>query len=109
MATPIPDVDTRLKEQAIANREHNDDLGAKKVIILDGDGNQVVPAGSSAITYNYIQSEETATYKYYGYASSTGWQIKRKTLATGVWEIDAGLGDYDTAWAARATHTYSYT
>jgi hypothetical protein len=59
--------------------------------------------------YSYIQSDEDATYKYYGYASSDGWQIKRKTLATGVWKVAVGTGDYDTAWADRASKTYSYT
>jgi hypothetical protein len=58
--------------------------------------------------YNYIQSDEDATYKYYGYMSSGGWRIKRKTLATNVWEVSTGLGDYDTAWADRDNKTYSY-
>ena len=58
--------------------------------------------------YNYIQSEEDATYKYYGFASATGWQFKRKTLATGIWKIVAGLGSYDTAWADKENKTYGY-
>jgi hypothetical protein len=48
------------------------------------------------------------SYKYYGYASSTGWKFKRKTLATGVWEVADGTGDYDTAWSARSSQDYSY-
>jgi hypothetical protein len=88
--------------QVLDNREHDDSTLAKRVVIVGG-------SLSSTTTYNFIQSEETATYKYYGYASSTGWQIKRKTLATGVWEVDAGLGDYDTNWVDRASKTYAYT
>jgi hypothetical protein len=53
-------------------------------------------------------SEETATYKYYGFANSAGWKIKRKTLATEVWEVASGTGDFDTAWTDRATQTYDY-
>ena len=69
---------------------------------------------SGISSYNYIVSEETVTLKYYGYTSITGWQIKRKTLSTGVWEIADALftgtyADFDTAWAARAAITYSYT
>ena len=60
---------------------------------------------SDITPYNYIQSETTSTYKYYGYASSTGWKIKRKTIATGIWMVASGTGDYDTAWADRANKT----
>jgi hypothetical protein len=69
---------------------------------------QAVLAATGGSTYTYIQSATTALYKYYGYYSATGWQIKRKTLATGVWQKATGLGDYDTAWADRANKTYSY-
>ena len=64
--------------------------------ILEADGDPINPSTqegqASIITAigedcNYIRSEETATYKYYGFSSLTAWQIKRKTLATGVWEI----------------------
>jgi hypothetical protein len=58
--------------------------------------------------YNFIQSAETVTYKYYGFVCTGGWQIKRKTLATGVWEVAADVGDYATAWAARADKDYGY-
>ena len=61
-----------------------------------------------SVTYNYIQSEEGATYKYYGFASSTGWQLKRKTLATGVWNIASGLGSYAAAWADKENKDYGY-
>lgn len=64
---------------------------------------------SGTTPYNYIQKDEGATYIYYGYASPTGWKIKRKTVATGVWEVADGSGDYDTNWAARASKTYMYT
>lgn len=74
---------------------------------------QAVLAATGTTSYNYIQSEDTGTYKYYGYASSTGWQIKRKTLATGVWEIvyddfTGTYGNFDDAWTARAGLSYSY-
>lgn len=69
---------------------------------------QDILAASGGTIYNYIQSDEDATYKYYGYASSTGWRIKRKTLATGVWKVAEGIGDYDTAWADRDNKTYVY-
>jgi len=58
--------------------------------------------------YSYIQSEEDATYKYYGFASSSGWQIKRKTLASGVWMVAVGTGDYAAAWADKANKSYGY-
>jgi hypothetical protein len=104
--------------------EHNGTFGVKKVAVYndDGAGNlslqpktateetlQAVLAASGGSTYNYIQSETTASYKYYGYASSTGWKIKRKTLATGVWEVAEGTGDYDTNWSNRASQSYAYT
>jgi hypothetical protein len=57
---------------------------------------------------NFIQSEEDAIYKYYGFASSTGWQIKRKTLATGIWKVASGEGDYDAAWADKENKIYGY-
>jgi hypothetical protein len=63
---------------------------------------------SSGSSYNFVQSEEGATYEYYGFASSTGWRIKRMTVATGIWKVAEGTGDYDTAWADRASKTYIY-
>jgi hypothetical protein len=69
---------------------------------------QAVLEAQGGSVYNYIQSETGATYKYYGYASSTGWKFKRKTLATGVWEVADGTGDYDTAWADKSSKSYSY-
>lgn len=64
---------------------------------------------SGISTYNYIQREAGSSYKYYGFASDTGWQLKRKELATGIWLIDEGTGDYNTAWADRANKTYDLT
>ena len=77
--------------------------------IIDG-----VEIGAGGITYNYIQAEETATYKYYGFSSATGWQIKRKTLATGLWQYADGLfsgtyATYEAAWAARSSIYYANT
>lgn len=59
--------------------------------------------------YFYIQVAEDATYKYYGYTDGTHWKIKRKTLASGIWQVAKGTGDYDTAFADRASKSYSYT
>jgi DNA/RNA-binding domain of Phe-tRNA-synthetase-like protein len=70
---------------------------------------QAVLAASGGSTFTYIQSDEGATYKYYGYTDGTNWKIKRKTLATGVWMVATGVGDYDTAFADRAAKSYSYT
>jgi hypothetical protein len=58
--------------------------------------------------YNFIQSAEDVTYKYYGYLSSAGWKFKRKTLATSVWMVATGTGDYDTAWVDRVNKSYGY-
>jgi hypothetical protein len=65
------------------------------------------------VSYNYVKSEETGTYKYYGFSSTTGWQIKRKTLATGIWEIayedyTETYANFDAAWTARAVLVYTY-
>lgn len=70
---------------------------------------QAVLSAQGGSTYNFIQSATDSLYKFYGYASSTGWKIKRKTLASGVWEVAEGLGDYDTAFSDRANKSYSYT
>ena len=39
----------------------------------------ITSIGLGASTYNYIQSDAGATYKYYWYAQHTGWKRKRKT------------------------------
>lgn len=69
---------------------------------------QAVLAASGGSVYNYIQTSEEATYTYYGYASSTGWKIKRETNATGIFKQAEGTGDYDTAFADRANKNYQY-
>lgn len=89
----------------IANEQHDVTAQAQRVEIVDESG---APVSIGTSSYNYIQKDEGATYVYYGYASSTGWKIKRKTVATGVWEQAIGTGDYDTNWADRALKTYSY-
>lgn len=67
------------------------------------------PPGASGVTvYNFIQSDEDGTYKYYGFFSTEGWRIKRKTLSTGIWHVASGIGDYDAAWADRANKEYAY-
>jgi len=70
---------------------------------------QSLLAASGGSTYSFIQSDTDATYKYYGYTDGTNWKIKRKTLSSGVWMQSTGTGDYDTAFAARAAKTYTYT
>lgn len=53
-------------------------------------------------------SEETGTYKYYGFEDSSGnWYILRKTLATNVYLYSAGTSSYSTGWTDRATLTYN--
>lgn len=104
---------TRVKPtNPIVNVDTNTDQIEAKLDTLNGKvstavkQDDIIEAVSGS--YNYIQSDEGATYKYYGYASSTGWQFKRKTLATGVWMIARGIGDYDTAWADRVGKSYAY-
>jgi hypothetical protein len=64
--------------------------------------------GGGTSTWYYVQKETGATYKYYGYASSTGWKIMRKTLATGVFGYAQDTAEaYETGWANRTTHTYT--
>lgn len=114
----------RDNQNQIDKIEHDKVYGVKKTTLFVDNGDdtlirqgkiateatlQAVLAAQGGSVYNYIQSEEGATYKYYGYASATGWKIKRKTLATGVWMVDEGTGDYDTAWADRANKSYAYT
>jgi hypothetical protein len=70
---------------------------------------QAVLSAQGGSVYNYIQSDSDATYKYYGFASSSGWKFKRKTLATGVWNVAEGSGDYTTNWADRASKSYGLT
>jgi len=65
-------------------------------------------SASGGSPYNFIQTDEDATYKYYGFTNGTNWKFKRKTLATGVWKVADGTGDYDTNWADRAAKTYVY-
>ena len=98
--------------------EHSSAVLAKRVSTVNTDGTQINPAteetlqavlaASGGSTYNFIQSEDAGTYKYYGYTDGTNWKIKRKTIATGVWKVADGTGDYDTAWAARSSQTYNY-
>jgi hypothetical protein len=94
-----------------------DNKGVKRVSLFNN-GTQVNAAteetlqavlAASGSAYNYIQKEEGATYTYYGFASSTGWKIKRKTIATSVWQYASGTGSYDTAWTNRATQSYGNT
>ena len=52
MSIAIPDVDTKLFEQAIANREHDEDLLAKKVRVLNG---------LNLTSWDYLSNAPTAT------------------------------------------------
>lgn len=65
-------------------------------------------AASGGTPFNFIQKDEGATFVYFGYTNGTDWKFKRKTIATGVWEVATGTGDYDTNWADRAVKTYDY-
>ena len=58
--------------------------------------------------YFYVQKDDAGAYIYFGYASPTGWQFKRKTSATGIWMVATGTGDYATNWAGRVGKTYVY-
>jgi len=69
---------------------------------------EIISAINNLQIYNFIQSEETVTYKYYWFASSIWWKIKRKTLSTWIWEITYWVWDYNTAWTDRIDHTYTY-
>jgi hypothetical protein len=69
---------------------------------------QAVLAASGGSVYNFIQSEISGAYEYYGYASSTGWKFKRMTVATEIWMVASGVGDYDTAWADKISKDYNY-
>lgn len=114
---------TKYTSQNIDNMGFDDELKVPMTELISKDGVLVNPAteetlqalldASGGTSYNYIQSETGATYKYYGFSNLTGWQIKRKTLATGVWEIAYELftetyADFDAAWADRASITYNY-
>jgi hypothetical protein len=97
---------TKYTSQYIDNMGFDDELKVPMVEIINSDG-------TLQSTYNYIKSEETTTYKYYGFANLTSWRIKRKTLATGVWEIAYGdftgtYANFDDAWTAKAGLSYSY-
>ena len=75
---------------------------------------QSLLAASGGTTYNYVKMDEGATYTYFGYTNTTGWQIKRMTNADTSLLYADGLfsgtyADFDAAWAARASITYAYT
>ena len=95
-------------------------LFAKLLNILDQEINPAteekqddIIAAISSTPYNYVKKDNAGTYIYFGYSSSTGWQFKRKTVSTGVFQIASGLysgtyADFDTAWTARVSITYAY-
>jgi hypothetical protein len=81
--------------------------------LVSTDGHLQVDVLSNDSGYNYIQSDENVTYKYYGFSTLTSWKIKRKTLATGVWELayedyTGTYNNFDDTWTARAGLSYSY-
>jgi len=110
--------DTSLSTTNILNRSYDPGLDVIVVETIGADGVlknpateetlQAVLSAQGGSVYNYIQSATDATYKYYGYASSTGWKFKRKTLSTGVWEVSSGSGDFDTNWADKNNKIYLY-
>ena len=69
-------------------------------------GDEIIAALGGA--YSYVQKDDAGAYIYFGYASSTGYQIKRKTTATGIWMVVTGTGDYATNWTGRVGKTYVY-
>jgi hypothetical protein len=98
----------------IENEQRDEGNKAKRVIGTGGvlateeTLKEVRDALGGGTTWFYVQKETGATYKYYGYASSTGWKIMRKTLATGVFSYAQDTAeDFATGWANRATHTYT--
>ena len=93
---------TRIETDALVNLESKAATEETQQSVL------AAVQGLGGSTYNFIQSDEGATYEYYGFASSTGWRIKRMTVATEVWKIAEGEGDYDTAFADKANKTYNY-
>jgi hypothetical protein len=99
MAVPIPDVDTKFKEQAILNRVFNEDAGTLRV---------TSNASAGGVTYGISNIEETGTYKYYGFEDASGnWYIMRKTLATNAYLYSAGSSNYSTNWTNRASLSYT--
>ena len=111
--------------------------GAKKVVVLDGDGNQVTSFGSdvSDLATSAKQDDiitelrkkkddwvlnggpddtSTANVTYFGYEKKDGtWWIKKLDESSGlVWSHasitnNPTLTTYTLAWAARTTATYS--
>ena len=127
----MPKTNTKYTSQHIDNQSFDDDFQVKLTghIKYDDPANptsisrtnlateetlQAVLAASGGTTYNYVKMDEGATYTYFGYTSTTGWQIKRMTNADTSLLYADGLfsgtyADFDTAWAARASITYAYT
>lgn len=57
--------------------------------------------------YGISNTEDTGTYKYYGFEDKDGnWYILRKTIATNTYLYTAGSSDYNTGWTNRASHSY---
>lgn len=81
-----------------------------KVIYVDPTTHEVLVKSTGVSPtgkYGISNTEETATYKYFGFEDKDGnWYIMRKTLATNIYLYAAGSSDYATAWTDRATQTY---
>lgn len=102
----------------IVQNVYDDDSKSIKTVNVDADGDAItygnpLPVNiandiSGVVKYNFIQKDEGGTYTYYGFAEDGIWQIKRKTIATGVWEVVSGTGDYTTNWTDRASKTYGF-
>ena len=77
-------------------------------IQLDSSGNLPIAGGKPTDAYSISNSEDTGTYKYFGFEDKNGnWYILRKTIATNVYLYTANTSDYSTGWTNRATQTYA--
>lgn len=91
----------------ITREEHQHNLHAKRVVSIDASGN-IVPTVAATSSYGINNTEDTGTYKYFGFESASGaWYIMRKTIATNTYLYSAGTSSYATAWTNRASQDYA--
>lgn len=83
--------------------------GSASIAPFLNEAGQLPVATSPLSGYLIADEEETATYAYTGFeTSSGGWCIQRETLASGAYRYAAGSSNYSTAWTNRASQTYQY-
>lgn len=98
----------------ITREEHQHNLKAKRVAILDGSGNQITSFGGDATVYTTRIDEASATVTYIGDAaigtatSAASWRIKKidSDNPTAITFAD-GNGSFDNVWNDRASLSYS--